>query len=140
VSGLDKNLHYTVTHYGEVSGYGKVYVVPQSDGILSSVAQLTRNKYKLLFEENQVVIMHPDYENIYGIRNEYYHYTVNRDSMTALRSKQRSHSKSFVLGNDTCTNSRSSDKFSKEQMHKAEQEVCLLLETFTQLDACLGPA
>jgi hypothetical protein len=65
--------------------------------------------------------MHPEYENVYGIRNEYDHYTVNRDSMMALRSKQRSHSKSFVLGNDTSTNSRSSDKFSKEQMHRAEQ-------------------
>ena len=47
--------------------------------------------------------------------------TVIRDSMTALRRKQRSHSKSFVLGNDTSTNLRPSDKFSKEQMHRAEQ-------------------
>jgi hypothetical protein len=71
VSGLDKDVHYTVTHYGDdVPGYGKVYVIPQNDGILSSVPQLIKNGYKVLFDEHQVIIMHPDYENVYGSRNQ----------------------------------------------------------------------
>jgi hypothetical protein len=78
ISCLDKEVHYTVTHYGDVPGYGKVYVVPQRDGILASVSQLTKNGYKVQFDEHQVITMHPDYENVYGSRNQYDHYTVDR--------------------------------------------------------------
>jgi hypothetical protein len=104
VSGLDKNVQYTVTHYGDAPSYSKVYVVPQSDGILASVDQLTKNKYKLLFDEHQVIIMHPEQENVYGTRNEYDHYTIDRHHIKVLQQKKTTQSKSFMIGSEEGSN------------------------------------
>jgi hypothetical protein len=66
--------------------------------------------------------MHPEQENVYGIRNEYDHYTIDRHHIKVLQQKKNTQSKSFMIGSEEgSTHSRATNTLSKEQLNRAEQ-------------------
>ena len=50
--------------------------------------------------------MHPEYENVYGSRNQYDHYTVERQHMKALYETEKTESKSFVIAGNSSNSSK----------------------------------
>jgi hypothetical protein len=81
--------------------------------------QYLKNGYKVLFDEQQFIIMYPDYENVYGSRNQYDHYTVERQHMQALHQPETKQRKSFMIAGNSSDSSK--PKFCTEQLHRVEQ-------------------
>ena len=86
MTGID-GLGMRVTHLGTLPQVGKFLVVPNSDAVLLSVAELCKAGNTCTFDNTGVTIAHPGRESVYGKLNDSNHYVVNRSALKKLRGE-----------------------------------------------------
>jgi hypothetical protein len=86
MTGID-GLGMRVTHLGTLPQVGKFLVVPNSDAVLLSVAELCKAGNTCTFDNTGVTIAHPGRESVYGKLNDSNHYVVNRSAIKKLRGE-----------------------------------------------------
>ena len=84
MTGID-GLDMRVTHLGTLPKVGKFLVVPNSDAVLLSVAELCKAGNTCTFDNTGVTIAHPGRGSVYGRLNDLNHYVISRAALKKLR-------------------------------------------------------